>query len=220
MGAACRRAAPGEWLTGRGWDQTLWEGQRFPTKASLDRVAPTHPVALTRVDGHATWANSIALVIAGVGRSLADPAGGRIVRGEDGEPTGLLIDTAQDLVRARQPTPSPDRFEQAVREAIAHALAKGLTGIHEMGVDLDTIAAYRRLVERGQFALRNDVAVSGKKAWAHYCEQGRETIGQRARGDRRPQAVAGRRARLPGSRAPRSLLRRRREQRAHPDTSG
>ncbi len=63
VGAASRRAAPGEWLTGRGWDQTLWEGQRFPTKASLDRVAPTHPVALTRVDGHATWANSAALVM-------------------------------------------------------------------------------------------------------------------------------------------------------------
>ena len=85
VGAAARRAAPGEWLTGRGWDQTLWEGQRFPTKASLDRVAPTHPVALTRVDGHATWANSAALADAGITRSLADPAGGRIVRAENGE---------------------------------------------------------------------------------------------------------------------------------------
>jgi predicted amidohydrolase YtcJ len=177
VGVAARRAAPGEWLTGRGWDQTLWQGQRFPTKTSLDRVAPTHPVALTRVDGHATWANSAALADAGITRSLADPAGGRIVRAENGEPTGLLIDTAQELVRARQPAPSPDRFEQAVREAIAHVLAKGLTGIHEMGVDLDTIAAYRRLIERGQFALRNDVAVNGKKAWAQYREHGRETIG-------------------------------------------
>jgi len=177
VSAAARQAAPGEWLTGRGWDQTLWPEQRFPTKASLDRVASAYPVALTRVDGHATWANSAALAAAGISRTLADPEGGRIVRDEDGEPTGLLIDTAQELVRARQPAPSPDRFEDAVRDAIAHVLAKGLTGIHEMGVDLDTIAAYRRLVERGQFVIRNDVAVSGKKAWTHYREHGRETMG-------------------------------------------
>lgn len=177
VAGAAGQAIPGEWLTGRGWDQTLWPGQRFPTKWALDRVAPAHPVALTRVDGHATWANSAALVAAGISRSLADPAGGRIVRDERGEPTGLLIDTAQDLVRAAQPFPSPDRFEGAVREAIAHVLAKGLTGIHEMGVDLDTIAVYRRLVERGQFVIRNNVAVSGRKAWAHYREHGTETIG-------------------------------------------
>ena len=177
VAGAVRRAAPGEWVTGRGWDQTLWPGQRFPSRASLDQAAPAHPVSLTRIDGHATWTNSLGLAAAGISRSLADPPGGRIVRDEQGEPTGLLIDTAQDLVRARQPAPSADRFEEAVREAIAHVVAKGLTGVHEMGVDLDTIAAYRRLVERGQFALRNDVAVSGKKAWAHYRERGRETIG-------------------------------------------
>ena len=95
----------------------------------------------------------------------------------DGEPTGLLIDTAQGLVRAVIPAPSEERFERAVMDAVAECLAKGLTGIHEMGVDLTTLAAYRRLVERDCFPFRNYVALSGKKAWAEYRERGRETIG-------------------------------------------
>ncbi|HEX6079621.1 MAG TPA: amidohydrolase family protein, partial [Methylomirabilota bacterium] len=61
VAAAAARLAPGEWIGGRGWDQTRWPGQRFPTRASLDRAAPGHPVALVRVDGHATWASGAAL---------------------------------------------------------------------------------------------------------------------------------------------------------------
>ena len=174
--AACRRA-PGEWITGRGWDQTLWPGQRFPTAASLDRAAPANPVALTRIDGHAIWANATALRVAGIDRHTGDPAGGRVVKGTDGEPTGLLIDTAQELVRAVIPAPAAERFEEAVTDAIAECVRKGLTGCHEMGVDLATLASYRRLVERGAFPFRVYAAVSGKKAWAEYRERGREVIG-------------------------------------------
>ncbi len=93
---AAAAAAPGDWLGGRGWDQNLWPERRFPAKASLDRAAPRNPVSLTRVDGHATWANSLALQAAGIGRATRDPSGGRVVKGRDGEPTGLLIDTAQE----------------------------------------------------------------------------------------------------------------------------
>lgn len=172
-------ARPGDWLGGRGWDQTLWPGARFPTKASLDRVAPRNPVALTRIDGHATWANSAALQAAGITRDTRDPVGGRIARGEDGEPTGLLIDTAQELLRRAEPRPAEERFDQAVREAIAECLAKGLTGVHEMGADLYALAAYRRLIERGQFPFRNYAAVrrSSESTWAYYRERGPETIG-------------------------------------------
>ena len=177
VAVAAATMAPGEWITGRGWDQTRWPGGGFPGRASLDRAAPEQPVALGRVDGHAIWANSAALRRAGVDRHTGDPAGGRVVRDADGEPTGVLVDSAQELVRAVVPGPSPERFERAVEEAIAECVAKGLTGIHEMGVDLPTLAAYRRLVERGRFVLRNYVAVSGRKAWAEYRERGRETIG-------------------------------------------
>jgi predicted amidohydrolase YtcJ len=174
---ATATARPGDWLTGRGWDQTAWPGQAFPTRASLDRAAPAHPVALIRVDGHAIWANGVALRAAGIDRHTGDPGGGRVLKDAAGEPTGLLVDTAQELVRAVIPPPSPERFEQAVTDAIGECLAKGLTGCHEMGVDLATLAAYRRLVERDAFPFRNYVAVSGKKAWAEYRERGRERMG-------------------------------------------
>jgi predicted amidohydrolase YtcJ len=136
-------------------------------------------VALTRVDGHALWASSAALALAGIDRHTADPAGGRVVRGPDGTPTGLLVDTAMRLVQDVQPRPSGGRFEAAVGEAIAECLGKGLTGLHEMGADLDALAAYRRLVERGRFPFRNYAAVRGATpgAWAAYRERGPESVG-------------------------------------------
>jgi predicted amidohydrolase YtcJ len=112
-----------------------------------------------------------------VDRHTGDPTGGVVVKDAGGEPTGLLVDAAQELVRAVIPAPSAERFEQAVEDALGECVAKGLTGIHEMGVDLVTLAAYRRLVERGRFALRNYVALSGRKAWTECRQRGRETIG-------------------------------------------
>jgi predicted amidohydrolase YtcJ len=169
----------GEWITGRNWDQNLWPGRRFPSKASLDRSAPDHPVVLVRVDGHATWANSAALAAGGIVRSTPDPPGGVIGRDTSGEPTGLLIDTAQRLVQAVEPRPSEAQLDRAVRECIGDCLAVGLTGIHEMGAELYALAAYRRLVERGDFPLRNFVAVAGRSAstWDHYRRRGPETLG-------------------------------------------
>jgi predicted amidohydrolase YtcJ len=179
VGVAAARMGAGEWVIGGGWDQTRWPDQRFPTRASLDRAAPGTPVALLRVDGHATWASSAALGQAGITRTTPDPAGGRIVKDERGEPTGLLIDAAQRPVQDVQPSPSEAQFDSAVRDAIAECLAKGLTGIHEMGVDLPGLASYRRLVERGQFPFRNYAAVHGRSvdAWDYYRERGPEVIG-------------------------------------------
>jgi len=179
VGEAAAAVPPGHWLAGRGWDQNRWPGGAFPSKASLDRVAPRNPVALTRIDGHASWVSSAALQAAGITRHTPDPVGGRVVKGADGEPTGLLIDTAQRLVQPVQPALPDARFDQAVREAIAECLAAGLTGIHEMGADLAALASYRRLIERGQFPCRNHAAVrvAAEDAWRHYRERGPETIG-------------------------------------------
>jgi predicted amidohydrolase YtcJ len=172
VGLAAARRRPGEWITGRGWDQTRWPGERFPSRASLDRAAPGHPVALVRVDGHATWASSAALALASITRRSTDPPGGRIGRDDHGEPTGLLIDLAQDVIRGLVPAPSDDRFDAAVEEAIAECLAKGLTGAHEPGLDLGAVASYTRLIERGRFPFRLFAALSGKKAWGQYRERG------------------------------------------------
>src|SRR5262245_50182017 len=79
--ATAAAAAPaGEWISGRGWDQNLWPERAFPTRDSLDRAAPRNPVALVRVDGHATWVNSAALREAGISRDTRDPAGGIVVK--------------------------------------------------------------------------------------------------------------------------------------------
>ncbi len=178
VGASAARRRPEEWIAGRGWDQTRWPDQRFPTRASLDRAAPGHPVALVRVDGHATWASGAALARAGITRHTGDPPGGRIARDENGEPTGLLIDMAQDLVRPLVPPPSEERFDEAVRAVIAECLAKGLTGAHEPGLDLAAVASYTRLIGRGHFPFRVFAALSGRKAWGEYREHGApETVG-------------------------------------------
>jgi len=123
VAAAAARLGSGEWITGRGWDQTRWPGQRFPTRASLDRAAPGHPVALIRVDGHATWASGEALTRAGITRHSTDPQGGLIAKDRNGEPTGILIDLAQDIIRGLIPAPSEERFDQAVRATVAECLA-------------------------------------------------------------------------------------------------
>jgi predicted amidohydrolase YtcJ len=179
VGTSAAAARPGEWISGRGWDQNLWPGARFPTKISIDRAAPRTPVALVRIDGHATWVNSSALREAGITRDTPDPTGGIVVKDASGEPTGLLIDTAQRLVQRAEPMPSEARFDEAVRSAIAECLATGLTGVHEMGVTLFALASYRRLVERGQFPFRNYAAVAGRseETWDHYRERGPEAIG-------------------------------------------
>ena len=175
--AASTRA--GEWITGRGWDQNRWPGERFPTRASLDRAVPRHPVALVRVDGHATWVNTAALRAAGIDRHTPDPPGGRLERDAKGEPTGILIDTAQELVRRVEPRPSPAQMDDAIRAAVADCLAVGLTGVHEMGADLDALAAYRRLAAAGAFPFRNHVALRGADtaAWQAALDEGPARLG-------------------------------------------
>jgi predicted amidohydrolase YtcJ len=179
VAAAAARAAAGDWLGGRGWDQNLWPGRAFPSRASLDRAAPRNPVVLVRIDGHASWCNSAALQAAGITRETRDPTGGIVVKDAGGEPTGLLVDTAQRLVQRAEPRPSEERFDEAVREAIAECLAAGLTGVHEMGATLFALASYRRLIERGRFPFRNYAAVAGRseETWSHYRERGPEVIG-------------------------------------------
>jgi len=166
-------------VSGRNGDQNLWPGARLPSRATLDRVAPDHPVALVRIDGHATWVNSAALRAAGIDRATRDPDGGLVARDARGEPTGLLVDTAQRLLHAVEPRPTDEQFDRAVRECVADCLAAGLTGIHEMGAELGALASYRRLLERGEFPFRNYVAVAGrsKSTWEHYRERGRERLG-------------------------------------------
>ncbi|MEJ7598246.1 MAG: amidohydrolase [Kofleriaceae bacterium] len=151
--AAKTRAAT-EWLVGRGWDQNRWPGQAFPTKAALDAAISDRPVLLRRVDGHAFWVNSKALAAANITAETKDPAGGKILRDATGQPTGVLIDNATDLVEAVVPAATPEMIERRIRAAAQRAVSVGLTGVHDMGISEDTAQVYRKLAADNQLALR------------------------------------------------------------------
>lgn len=158
--AAGERPA-GEWILGRGWDQNDWAVKEFPTTAALDSAAPNHPVWLTRVDGHAGWANQRALEAAGVTAATPDPEGGRIVRDEAGNPTGILIDNAEELVDAAIPAPSADELAARLAAAQERMVSVGLTGVHDMGTEREALDLYRAWAAEGRLLPRMVVYVDG-----------------------------------------------------------
>ncbi|MBA3463592.1 MAG: amidohydrolase [Deltaproteobacteria bacterium] len=161
VGLAAQGRPAGEWLLGRGWDQNRWPGQQFPTKASLDAVVGDRPVVLRRVDGHASWVSSKALELAGITKSTPDPAGGKILRDAKGEPTGVLIDNAGDLVDAKMPAATPAIRERRIRAAARQAVAAGITGVHEMGIDDATAEVYAKLAAGNELPLRVHAFLAG-----------------------------------------------------------
>ncbi len=148
-----RTTPAGEWVLGRGWDQELWPDPRFPTAADLDQAAPHHPVALTAKSGHALVANTLALMQAGVTAETPDPEGGRIVRDPSGQPTGLLLEEAMELVRAAIPQPDAETVAGTLPAAFERAWRVGLTGVHDMD-DLTAFEALQRLRAREELGLR------------------------------------------------------------------
>ncbi|HEY5937989.1 MAG TPA: amidohydrolase [Kofleriaceae bacterium] len=161
---AAKSRPPGEWLAGRGWDQNRWPGQQFPTKASLDAVVSDRPVLLRRVDGHAFWVNSMALQAAKITAETKDPPGGKILRDAKGEPTGVLIDNATDLVEAVVPPATPAVIERRIRAAASRAVSVGLTGVHDMGIGEETAAVYRKLAAANELPLRVYAYLAGNAA--------------------------------------------------------
>ncbi len=161
---AAKQRPAGEWLLGRGWDQNLWPGQQFPTKASLDAVISDRPVVLRRVDGHASWLNSKALAAANITQATPDPAGGKIVRDARGEPTGVLVDNADDLVGSVMPAATPEIRERRIRSAAQQAIAAGITGVHEMGIEDATADVYAKLAAAHQLPLRVYAFLAGDPA--------------------------------------------------------
>ena len=122
----------GDWVIGRGWDQNLWSPPTMPTHHILTREFPDRAVWLTRVDGHAGWCNKTVMDLANLNADVEDPPGGEFLRGEDGELTGVLVDTAMDAVTP--PPPSREDIRRYIIEGQRHALERGLTGVHEMGI--------------------------------------------------------------------------------------
>ncbi|KFL36610.1 amidohydrolase [Arenimonas donghaensis] len=155
----------GAWLLGRGWDQNDWPGKAFPTAADLDAAFPDRPVWLERIDGHAGWANSAAL--RAVDKDLSgtwQPEGGRILRDDAGQATGVFIDTAARLVDAVMPRPDDALRAEALARALEAAVAHGLTGVHDMGVSLDDLRLMRRFADAGRLPLRISAYANGDAA--------------------------------------------------------
>lgn len=169
------RLPEGAWLTGRGWDQNRWPGAQFPTAADLDAAFPGRPVWLRRIDGHAGWANSAAMALAG--RDLSgdwQPEGGRILRDADGRATGVFIDAAMTLVGSAEPAPDEATRLRALELALAEASRLGLTGVHDAGVSLDTLALLRRLADQDRLPLRVYAMADGDaEALDWLCREGR-----------------------------------------------
>jgi predicted amidohydrolase YtcJ len=171
---ACAQRLTGNsrpWVLGHGWDQNRFAGGQFPTRATLDRVIADRPVWLERIDGHAGWANSAALARGNVTRDTKDPPGGRILRDDKGEPTGILIDAARELITRALPPPPPSEIEAAILRAQELALAEGLTAIHEMGIGGAVIDVYRALAAEGRLKLRVYAFASADEAERMFLRQ-------------------------------------------------
>jgi predicted amidohydrolase YtcJ len=142
------------WIVGYGWNQEVWKLGRFPTAAELDAVVNDRPVLLHRVDAHASWVNTKALEMAGISKDTPDPAGGKIERDANGKPTGVLVDSAMELVNKVVPLPTPAQARGTLDNALV-ALAKvGLTSVHDAGVKVAQDDLYRDYADHGKLTTR------------------------------------------------------------------
>jgi len=157
---------PGGPIVGRGWIETRWPEARFLTAADLDAAAPGRVVLLGRADGHAVVASSAALAAAGVDASTVAPAGGEILKGPDGRPTGLLVDAAEQLVAGLMPQADPDSVRAAYRAGFRVEAAYGWTGVHFMSAPWKDIPLLEAMAEAGEAPLRiyNSVTPDGAAA--------------------------------------------------------
>lgn len=151
--ARAAQTPKGEWILGYGWDEGAW-ANRYPDKRLLSARVPDHPVILRSLHGFASWANERALTAAGITRETAAPTGGEIRKDASGEPTGLVLNRAVELLDAAIPIPAPAQRDAQVLRALRVMAAAGYTGVHEAGVAPDVMESFERLAERDSLPLR------------------------------------------------------------------
>jgi predicted amidohydrolase YtcJ len=174
--AAARERAPGEWIRGHAWDQSLFPGREFPNSDALTAAAPDHPVYLTRVDGHAAWVNRKAMELAGISAATPDPPGGKLIRDASGRPTGVLIDNAEELVANKIPPPPPEVVKRRLARAAQECARLGLTTVHDAGVGRAELEAYRALAAEDRLPVRVYAMIGGAgDLWREYLRRGPET---------------------------------------------
>ena len=152
---------PNQWILGWGWDEGKW-ASHYPGNDALNQVAPNNPVYLVGLHGFAAWANRKALAIAGVKKDTKDPPNGRILRDEQtGEPTGILLNHAQDLVSKHIPPLPLDQLKRGIELAAQECIRNGLTSVHEALINSSQLQAFRELVAEGRMPLRVYVMLDG-----------------------------------------------------------
>ena len=164
----------GDWILGVGWDQNDWEDKSWPDHKILDKASPKNPVALTRIDGHALWVNKKALELAGIDKNTPNPDGGEIKKDKNGNPTGLLIDNAMNLVYKVIPPPTDEELEETVLVSTNNLVKYGITSVHDMGVGERTIQIYKKLADEGKLPIRIHAYVDGiGDTWNKYLKEGK-----------------------------------------------
>ncbi len=168
---AFRERHPGAWITGRGWDQNDWEVKEFPNKEMLDKHFPKTPILLRRIDGHAAWANSVALEMAGV--TANSKVGGGTVMLSDGEPNGVLVDNAIGLVARKVPPATEADMIQALQQAEVNCFRVGLTSVQDAGLSKQVVLLIDSLHQAGKLKIRMNTWLSPSKAnFTHFVEKG------------------------------------------------
>ena len=166
---------PGEWITGAGWDHTLWAEKQFPNKWELDDVAPNNPVMLTHVSGHVAVANSQALKLAELNNTSLNPTGGELERNASGELTGMLKeDPAMSLVNSRIPDPTPEQRRKGITLVLADLAQNGVTSVQDNS-EWDDFLTYKQLKEDGKLTVRIT-------EWLHFSEPLNDLQNKRAQG--------------------------------------
>jgi predicted amidohydrolase YtcJ len=158
---AAAEASPGEWIRGRGWHQDKWDEvpepnvEGFPLHDGLSAAAPDNPVLLTHASGHALFANSKAMELAGIDAGTPDPEGGEILRDPRGRPTGLFRENAEELIDdAREDTAGEAEERKKVQLASEECLAKGVTSFQDAGSSFEKVEFLHRMAAEGVLGMR------------------------------------------------------------------
>ena len=149
-----------EWILGRGWNQVLWNGKKFPTKQDLDKLGIDRPIWLRRVDGHAGWANSIAMQLAGTTSIEKEVEGGEIILDKHGVQTGIFVDNAMDLIQKEIPQESAFDTIDTMLNGLKYLASLGLTSIDDAGIEYQTYNAYKLLAKNKLMPIRINAMVA------------------------------------------------------------
>jgi hypothetical protein len=160
-------AHPSEWILGRGWDQNDWEGQRFPDNEALENLFSDKKILLIRIDGHASLASKAALEAAGINKNTVVP-GGEVVLNESGNPSGILIDNADQAVKNLVSKLTDAEKEIALLEAQQNCFAVGLTSVTDAGLPYQTIELIRKLQNEGKLKIRINAWIDPDKETMEY----------------------------------------------------